>query len=93
MMGVIHSIRRFREMAAPDRLREESSGHKTKTGHSPRQRTNGPDHKLPAMEVAMADKANRPKPCDRQDGRYARPMPIGDVAHSLIRDLAKRVGK
>lgn len=92
-MPLIHSNPQFHIISRCGVIAPESHWSKTKTGHSPRQRTNGPDHKLPMMEVAMAEKANTPKPCERQDNLYARPMPIGEVAHNLIRNLEKRVVK
>lgn len=92
-MGLIHSIPQFCPLAAHDRLRDDSAHHKTKTGHPPRQRLNGPDHKLPEMEVAMADKANTRIPRERQDARYVRAVPIGEVVHNILVTLKKRVSK
>lgn len=92
-LGLIHSNPQVCEQERHVLLRDDSARHKTKAGHSPRQRLNDPDHKLPFTEVAMADQANTPKPRERQDDRYERALPIGAVVHKLMRDFAKRVAE
>lgn len=84
---------RQRPQQALPLLRGESPNPKTKTGHSPRQRKNGPDHKLSVLEAAMAKEANTRVPRERQGARYARAVPIGDVVHNILADLSRKVGK
>ena len=93
MAGLIHNNEQVCGNGSPQRLTGDSDAPKKVVGRPPRQRTSDPDHKLPVLEVAMADEANTRIPRERQDDRYARAVPIGQVVHNILTDLAKKVGK
>lgn len=93
MAELIHSNPQFHIITAPEGIAAEIRSYTKEVGRPPRQRTSDPDHKLPVTEVAMAEKANTRKLRERQADRYNRAVPIGEVVHNILTDLAKKVGK
>ena len=88
MDGLIHNNPRFHIITVPEGIAAGIRSLTKGVGRPPRQRTSDPDHKLSVQETAMADKPNTRIPSEPQ--RYARPVPIGEVARKLITDLSKK---